>query len=527
MSKPISWLSAITTRLNKLATVSAITIFALQGIGAPAIAQSLENSQALSDLITTVDSGDNWLELENTSSQIQNLSGYNVDLNGSSYILNSSNLAISSDFELNPSERFLICLSNNEINLTCDYYIQTIYEVPTPEDPANYDLVYTENTITEEPAGPAIVPSVIDTTAPPVPTHKSPTDGSSISSDNLTLIDWEDVEDVSGVSYRFESSVSSSTNPDGSFSIPYPNSQVTTATSELNTGSEPEGVFYWHVKAVDGANNSSNWSQAWTITVDDTAPIVGVDSKSTNDRTPSLSGTVDDPSADIFVGINGSSYQAVNNGTSWSLDYPVDLVDGTYNVEVSATDLAGNIGSDTTTNELYIDGTASAITVESITSFNHSPTLRGTINDNKANVEIEVRGQKYIATNHGDGTWSLSGIRFTANGVHGTYDVKATATDELGNVGIDSTTNELTITGFIQGAANLGATFYGSITQGLDRSNENNADNKQTNEKENEKTEKVASKDDNNNFDWRWLILTGAIIAFLWFLLKTREEETQ
>lgn len=523
MSKPISWLSAIIIRLNKIATVAAITIFALQAFGAPAIAQSLENSQVPSDPITTINSGDESIELQNTSSEVLNINGRNVELNGNSYTLTESNLGVGSDFILNPDDRFLICFSNNLITSACDYYLQIINEEPTSEDPANTEIVFPAQLVNEEPASPAIVPLDTDTTAPPVPTHVSPADGSYISSANLTNIQWDPVADPSGVTYVFESSTLPA-NPDGTFSTPTYTSPPLSMPM-LNTDVEPEGLFYWHVKAVDGANNSSGWSQAWTLTVDNTAPIVSVDSKSTNDRTPSLSGTVDDPSADIFVGINGSSYQAVNNGTSWSLDYPVDLGDGIYNVEVSATDLAGNTGKDATTNELYIDGTAPNITINSITSFDHSPTLRGTINDNKANVEIEVRGQKYIATNHGDGTWSLSGIRFTANGVHGTYDVKATAIDDLGNVGIDSTSNELTITGLVQGAANLGSAFYGSITKGFDRSSENDADNKQTNEKENDKTEKVASKDDNDNFDWRWLILTGAIIAFLWFLLKGREEE--
>ena len=519
MSKPISWLSAIIIRLNKIATVAAITIFALQAFGAPAIAQSLENSQVPSDPITTINSGDESIELQNTSSEVLNINGRNVELNGNSYTLTESNLGVGSDFILNPDDRFLICFSNNLITSACDYYLQIINEEPTSEDPANTEIVFPAQLVNEEPASPAIVPLDTDTTAPPV----RPADGSYISSANLTNIQWDPVADPSGVTYVFESSTLPA-NPDGTFSTPTYTSPPLSMPM-LNTDVEPEGLFYWHVKAVDGANNSSGWSQAWTLTVDNTAPIVCVDSKSTNDRTPSLSGTVDDPSADIFVGINGSSYQAVNNGTSWSLDYPVDLGDGIYNVEVSATDLAGNTGKDATTNELYIDGTAPNITINSITSFDHSPTLRGTINDNKANVEIEVRGQKYIATNHGDGTWSLSGIRFTANGVHGTYDVKATAIDDLGNVGIDSTSNELTITGLVQGAANLGSAFYGSITKGFDRSSENDADNKQTNEKENDKTEKVASKDDNDNFDWRWLILTGAIIAFLWFLLKGREEE--
>jgi len=105
--------------------------------------------------------------------------------------------------------------------------------------------------------------------------------------------------------------------------------------------------------------------RAWVL-VDLTAPIVTVDILLTNDPTPQLTGTVDDPDASIEVTVDGNSYAAVNNGDgTWTLvDDTISpaLADGTYDVAVSAIDLAGNVGTDTTTNELVVDSTIVSVT---------------------------------------------------------------------------------------------------------------------------------------------------------------------
>lgn len=95
------------------------------------------------------------------------------------------------------------------------------------------------------------------------------------------------------------------------------------------------------------------------------APVVTVDSLTTTDINPPLSGTIDDVDATIqidFVGNTGTPFSAVNNGDgTWTLADDVinnngeALVPGTYDIIVTATDTELNTGTDATTDELIIE----------------------------------------------------------------------------------------------------------------------------------------------------------------------------
>ncbi|MFC1766130.1 Ig-like domain-containing protein, partial [Planctomycetota bacterium] len=95
-----------------------------------------------------------------------------------------------------------------------------------------------------------------------------------------------------------------------------------------------------------------------TFVLDTTAPTVTIRTLTTTDTTPALSGTVNDPQADVVVTVNGRSYNAVNQGNgTWVLtDNAMGsaLAIGTYDVSVQATDLAGNSASDNSLDELTI-----------------------------------------------------------------------------------------------------------------------------------------------------------------------------
>jgi len=178
-------------------------------------------------------------------------------------------------------------------------------------------------------------------------------------------------------------------------------------------------------------------------------PSVTVDPLVTVDPTPELTGTVDDNTATVIVTVDGRSHAAINlhNGT-WRLpDGVIDppLAPATYDVQATASDPAGNVGIDTTTNELTVEIPPPAITVDELFTSDRTPPLTGTINDPQATIVITVTGTEYNAVNYGDGTWELADGAIRVPLAEGAYDVQAAATNPAGATGHDATTDELTI----------------------------------------------------------------------------------
>ncbi|WP_139843099.1 BapA/Bap/LapF family large adhesin, partial [Acinetobacter baumannii] len=117
------------------------------------------------------------------------------------------------------------------------------------------------------------------------------------------------------------------------------------------------------VTATDAAGNVGN--DTAVVTVDTTAPVVSFTDASTNDTTPALTGTIDDPTAAVVVTVDGVDYPAVNNGDgTWTLadnTLPV-LADGPHTVSVTATDVAGNV-STPVTGTVTVDATAPTLAI--------------------------------------------------------------------------------------------------------------------------------------------------------------------
>jgi hypothetical protein len=69
------------------------------------------------------------------------------------------------------------------------------------------------------------------------------------------------------------------------------------------------------------------------------------------------------------------------------------------------------------------------------------------VDDASATVRVTVAGQTHLATNNRNGTWTLDGFKIDPPLANGTYDIVVEATDPAGNVGRDTTTNELILDG--------------------------------------------------------------------------------
>ncbi|WP_115870516.1 LamG-like jellyroll fold domain-containing protein, partial [Marinoscillum furvescens] len=121
------------------------------------------------------------------------------------------------------------------------------------------------------------------------------------------------------------------------------------------------------VDVSDVAGNASAVSSR-TVIYDPVAPSISVNTKTTNDSSPELDGSVDDPSATIDILVDGNNYQATNNGDgTWVLTAGqiLSLADGTYEVVATATDKAGNSANDLTAGELIIDTSGPLVTINS------------------------------------------------------------------------------------------------------------------------------------------------------------------
>ncbi|WP_290015493.1 Ig-like domain-containing protein, partial [Acinetobacter pittii] len=227
--------------------------------------------------------------------------------------------------------------------------------------------------------------------------------------------------------------------PDGTWSVPNPGNLVDGDTISA-TATDPAGnTSLPGTEIVDG---------------DGLPPVVSLTDEVTNDATPDLSGSINDPNATIVVTVDGIDYPAVNNGDgTWTLpnDILPTLSEGAHSVTVTATDLAGNVGTDTGT--VTIDTVAPVVTFPDVSTNDTTPALTGTIDDPLATIVVTVDGVDYPAVNNGDGTWTLADNTLPAL-TDGPHTVSVTATDVAGNVStpvtgtvtVDATAPTLAIT---------------------------------------------------------------------------------
>jgi cyclophilin family peptidyl-prolyl cis-trans isomerase len=126
-------------------------------------------------------------------------------------------------------------------------------------------------------------------------------------------------------------------------------------------------------------------SNTVSLTFDSLPPAVTVNALTTNDTTPTLTGTVNDSSAKVMVAVNGQALTATVSGNTWSVVVPTALTAGTYTVLATATDLAGNTGAGSGT--LVVDTVGPTAPTLNLTAATDSGTV-GDLRTDDSSVDL-------------------------------------------------------------------------------------------------------------------------------------------
>lgn len=183
------------------------------------------------------------------------------------------------------------------------------------------------------------------------------------------------------------------------------------------------GRHTFFVRAIDTFQNIDPTPATYAWVIDNTSPNISVNSQITNNKTPKITGSIDDNTATISVQINSDVYNAINNNDgTWEVIISNPLSDGTYNVVAKAIDLANNSQTDITDNELFIDSIAPTATYKhyingveftgNIAYVNNLNKLSFTSNYTDSNPSSQLLQDSYVifqAQNNGSFNFSQNG----------------------------------------------------------------------------------------------------------------------
>ncbi|MEO1254672.1 MAG: Ig-like domain-containing protein, partial [Bacteroidota bacterium] len=174
-------------------------------------------------------------------------------------------------------------------------------------------------------------------------------------------------------------------NPDISFPVEDASSTLTFASGVWDNAQTYRGTFNItdanielqdiDVRISNGLDLAGNVMEVFddldVFDIDTENPIISIDPYATSISSPELTGSISDPAATISINVASVDYAATNNGDgTWTLAAGTiaSLADDTYEVVATATDPAGNIGLDESTNELIISQTTITVAATNITA---------------------------------------------------------------------------------------------------------------------------------------------------------------
>jgi hypothetical protein len=205
----------------------------------------------------------------------------------------------------------------------------------------------------------------------------------------------------------------------------------------------------------DPSGNTGTAEQV--LTVDLTAPVVSIaggGSAATNDVTPTISGTTNEPgNPTVTVTVGGQTLTTGAAGGAWTVDAAV-LSEAAHHVVASVDDGAHNTGS--ASQVLVVDVTVPVVTLNgapSASTDDTSPWIYGTTAEQAGTtVHVAIGGQALVATVLSGGTWGVSATTLAP----GSYAVVASVTDAAQNTGYASLALTIGSTGGTGGTGGSG-----------------------------------------------------------------------
>ncbi|MWL80726.1 Ig-like domain-containing protein, partial [Escherichia coli] len=236
----------------------------------------------------------------------------------------------------------------------------------------------------------------------------------------------------------------------GNWSVGVPAADVTAL------GSGPQTIT---ASITDAAGNSD--SETHTVTVNLTAPTIGINTIATDDVINAtekgadlqISGTSNQPAGTtITVTLNGQNYTATTDASgNWSTTVPASAVgalgEASYAVTANVTDSAGN--SNSASHNVLVNSALPAVTINAVATddiindaeSDNAQTISGQVTGAAAGdtVTVTLGGNTYTATVQTNLSWSVSvpaaDIQALGNG---SLTVNASVTNGVGNTGSGS-----------------------------------------------------------------------------------------
>jgi outer membrane protein OmpA-like peptidoglycan-associated protein len=324
-------------------------------------------------------------------------------------------------------------------------------------DDGTYSVVTTQSDfVGNEGTDPSSDEVTIDTTAPNAPTVNP----LATSDDEPTLTGSYDESDLGSGDEDLQVTVDEITYDLGDSALTVNGSGTWTLNLGTSSHTLDDNTYDVDVVQMDDVGNTASDNTDDELTVDATPPgVPTVDAQYDNTGRPTLTGGFDpDDLETLEITVNETTYDLSDsrlstNGSSWTLNLSAisPLGEDVYNVTAKQTDALGLSSTDETSGELTVDLTAPTPTADIITDDTGKPTLTGDYDkDDLDTLTVLVGGQLYDLdddelTVDGSGTWTLDLEDISSPFSDGTHDVTVTQTDLAGNVGVDTTDNELVV----------------------------------------------------------------------------------